>query len=223
MWIRALCDPANGLETLTEQVVLVVVVIVVVGSEPLHLLLGTHYYSTTALLRPSRRWRGSATTPRHSVRCPTRCNALQPYAPEAAALCTKACNPVHQRLQSYAPEAATLCTRGCNRTCTGAMLDALLQENGCLRGGVAAMDAERLAEVSPPQHHPATHCLITPTAHRSPPTAHRPSPTAHHPRPTAHRQPPHCLTGLRWVRDGRQEVDRHNLQPQQAAPRYADL
>ena len=32
MWIRALCDPANGLETLTEQVV-VVVVIVVVGSE----------------------------------------------------------------------------------------------------------------------------------------------------------------------------------------------
>ena len=26
------------------------------------------------------------------------------------------------------------------------MLDALLQENGCLRGGVAAMDAERLAE-----------------------------------------------------------------------------
>ena len=74
------------------------------------------------------------------------------------------------------------------------MLDALLQENGCLRGGVAAMDAERLAEVSPPQHHPATHCLITPTAHRSPPTAHRPSPTAHHPRPTAHRQPPHCPT-----------------------------
>ena len=33
MWIRALCDPANGLETLTEQVVVVVVVIVVVGSE----------------------------------------------------------------------------------------------------------------------------------------------------------------------------------------------
>tara|TARA_B100000780_G_C20749982_1_gene297941 strand:+ start:48 stop:308 length:261 start_codon:yes stop_codon:yes gene_type:complete len=26
------------------------------------------------------------------------------------------------------------------------MLDALLQENGCLRGGVAAIDSERLAE-----------------------------------------------------------------------------
>ena len=53
---------------------------------------------------------------------------------------------MHKRLQPYAPEAATLRTGGCNPTCAGAMLDALLQENGCLRGGVAAMDAERLAE-----------------------------------------------------------------------------
>ena len=90
---------------------------------------------------------------RYSTRCNPMHYRLQPCAPEAATLCTRGCNPTCQRLQPhvprlqpYAQEAATLCTRGCNRTCAGAMLDALLQENGCLRGGVAAMDAERLAE-----------------------------------------------------------------------------
>ena len=36
---------------------------------------------------------------------------LQPHAPEAAALCTRGCSPVHSRLQPWAPEAAALsCT-----------------------------------------------------------------------------------------------------------------
>ena len=86
MWVRALCDPAHGLETLTEQ-------------------------------------------------------EVEGLGGDAEAL-----GAMPDALQPYAPEAATLCTRGCNRTCAGAMLDALLQENGCLRGGVAAIDSERLAE-----------------------------------------------------------------------------
>ena len=42
---------------------------------------------------------------------------LQPYVPEAATLCARACSPMCPRLQPYVPEAATLCARGCNPMC----------------------------------------------------------------------------------------------------------
>eukprot|EP00964_Phaeocystis_antarctica_P119734 scaffold83472_cov36-Phaeocystis_antarctica.AAC.2 len=47
---------------------------------------------------------------------------LQPYAPEAATLRARGCNPMHTRLQPYAPEAATVrvqvrcSTHCCRRT-----------------------------------------------------------------------------------------------------------
>ena len=157
MWVRALCDPAHGLETLTEQEV--------EG-------LGGDVAALGAMP-----------------------DALQPYAPEAATLRTRGCNPMHQRLQPYAPEAATPRTRGCNPT------HQRLQPYVCrcdarrtaagerLPAGWRRCDGLGAAGRSKPAPTPPRHPLpITP-----PPTTHCPPPTAplpHHPPPTAHRPPP---------------------------------
>ena len=100
---------------------------------------------------------------------------LQPYALEAATLCTGGCNPMYWRLQPYALEAATLCTEA-----------ASLQWLRAAQGGSPAARAHR-------QWHRSRICRRRCRQKRAPREAARPpspapAPSESSPRPATSRE-----------------------------------